>query len=83
MHKSSTSQWISIAELMDDPEAFLDVLDIGTIAIVDRNMPVAYLLSTEAFEAMMEMLDDYALGALVRKRLGEDGEVMGVDIDGL
>jgi antitoxin StbD len=41
------------------------------VAILNHNKPSAYLVPAEAFEALMEKLEDYELARIVEERKDE------------
>jgi antitoxin StbD len=51
------------------------------VAILNHNRPAAYLVPAEAFEAMLEKLEDLDLAELVRQRRG--GKTVKVSLDDL
>jgi antitoxin StbD len=51
------------------------------VAILNHNRPAAYLVPAEAFEAMLEKLEDVDLAELVRQRRG--GKTVKVSLDDL
>ena len=73
----------SISELKKNPSALIDESEGEPIAILNHNRPTAYLVPAETYEAIMEKLEDYQLGLLVKERLNEKIEAVEVDIDEL
>ncbi len=51
------------------------------VAILNHNRPAAYLVPAEAFEAILEKLEDLDLAELVRQRRG--GKTVKVSLDDL
>ena len=51
------------------------------MAVLNHNTPTAYLVPAEAWEALMDRLEDIELAEIVREREGEVG--IPVDIDDL
>lgn len=68
------TQTASISELKNNPSALIKQSDGESIAILNHNKPVAYLVSTDMFEHMMEAMDDMALSQTVNARLN-DGQI--------
>lgn len=62
---------ISISDLKKNPSAAIAAAEGFPIAILNRNSPAAYLVPAEAWEEILERLDDLYLAALVRKRQGQ------------
>lgn len=59
---------ISISDLKKNPSAAIAAAEGFPIAILNRNSPAAYLVPAEAWEDILEQLDDMELAAIVRKR---------------
>lgn len=53
------------------------------IAILNHNKPTAYLIPAETYEALLERLEDYQLGLLVRERQHEKISAVVVSLDEL
>ena len=73
----------SISELKKNPTALLTQADGEPVAILNRNRPTAYLVPADIYETMLDMLEDYELGQLVRERQAEKEDAIAVDIDEL
>jgi antitoxin StbD len=74
---------ISISELKKNPSALIDQAEGEPIAILNHNKPTAYLIPAETYEQLMEKLEDYQLGLIVRERQNEKISAVEVDIDEL
>lgn len=72
---------ISISELKKNPSAAIRAADGAPVAILNRNTPEAYLVPAEAWEALLEALDDMELVRIVKERQGQ--KRIRVDIDDL
>jgi len=73
----------SITELKKNPSALLEEAGGTPIAILNHNTPTAYLLSAEAYEKLLDQLDDVNLRKTVDERKTEYGQAVEVDIDEL
>ncbi len=73
----------SILELKNNPSALLDAADGASIAILNHNEPVAYLVPAETYEWLMDMLEDCEFSQLVEKRRMELKNAIAVNIDDL
>ncbi|MDB5725191.1 MAG: Antitoxin [Novosphingobium sp.] len=62
---------VSISELKKNPSAVIAAAEGFPVAILNRNSPAAYLIPAEAWEALMDRLEDIELAELVRARAGE------------
>ena len=59
----------SISELKKSPSSVIENANGESIAILNHNKPSAYLVPSEVYEHMMEMLDEYYLMQKVKERL--------------
>jgi len=73
----------SITELKKSPTKLLEEAGNEPIAILNHNSPSAYLVPSEYFEKMMEIVEDFYLAQEAMKRLESDEENIEVDIDEL
>jgi antitoxin StbD len=74
---------VGISELKKNPAAIVAAAREQQVAILNRNKPVAYLISPEAWENFLELLEDLEDTEIVRKRLAEPGEWIEVSLDDL
>jgi antitoxin StbD len=74
---------VSISELKKNPSALIDQAEGEPIAILNHNKPTAYLIPAETYEQLLEKLEDYQLGVIVRERQNEKISAIEVDIDEL
>ena len=73
----------SISELKKNPSALIDRADGEPIAILNHNRPTAYLIPAETYELLLEKIEDYQLGMLVKERQGEKIAAVEVSLDEL
>lgn len=73
----------SISELKRNPSALIDQSDGEPIAILNHNKPTAYLIPAETYEELLDSIEDYQLGIIVKERQGEKISAIEVDIDEL
>lgn len=73
----------SITELKKSPSELLKNAGNETIAILNHNIPSAYLVPAKTYEKLMDMLDDYMLSKDVRKRLNENFTPVEVSLNDL
>lgn len=83
MQQILTSFSASISELKKNPTALLKQANGETIAILNHNLPTAYLVPAEAYELLMEKLEDYELGKLIQDRQAEKPLAIEVTLDDL
>ncbi|QDF29506.1 type II toxin-antitoxin system prevent-host-death family antitoxin [Halarcobacter anaerophilus] len=74
----------SITELKKSPSQLLKDAGDEAVAILNHNVPSAYLVPSELYEKMMDIIDDYYLAQEVEKRLKYKKEdLIEVNIDDL
>ncbi len=73
----------SISELKKSPTALLKEADGEAVAILNHNRLAAYLVPASAYERMMDIIEDYELGKLVKEREAQKSLAFEVDIDEL
>jgi antitoxin StbD len=70
-HAILTSTSASVTELKKDPMNTVAAGDGFPIAILNRNEPVFYCVPTEAYEALMDKIEDLELNAIANARRGQ------------
>jgi antitoxin StbD len=70
-----------ISELKKNPMAVVEQGDGAPVAILNRNKPVFYAVPAEAYELLMDKLEDIELAAIVKER--QDMPEVEVSIDEL
>jgi len=73
----------SISELKKNPTALLNEAEGAPIAILNHNVPAAYLIPAETYEWLMDKLEDAELAQIVANRVHEKKKAIDVDIDEL
>ncbi|MBE0492588.1 MAG: type II toxin-antitoxin system Phd/YefM family antitoxin [Sulfurospirillum sp.] len=72
----------SITELKKSPTQLLKDAGNEAVAILNHNVASAYLVPSELYEKMIDIIDDYYLAKEVEKRLNYDeSELIEVNID--
>ena len=71
----------SISELKKNPMAIIKQGDRFPVAVLNRNQPTFYCVPAEAYEMLIDKLEDIELAALVEERKGQ--REIEVDIDDL
>lgn len=77
------SACVGISELKKNPAAVIAEAQLRQVAILNRNKPVAYVVSPEAWDHLCEMVSDLKLAEVVEQRLAEDDEEIEVSLDDL
>ncbi len=73
----------SISELKKNPSALIEQSDGEPIAILNHNRPTAYLIPAGTYEALLEQIENYQLGAIVKERQHEKISAVEVTLDEL
>jgi antitoxin StbD len=73
----------SITELKKSPSRLLQQAGDEAIAILNHNVPSAYLVPSSVYEKMMGIIDDYYLSKEVEQRINDYEKPVKVDIDDL
>ncbi len=73
----------SISELKKNPSSLIEQAAGEPIAILNHNKPTAYLIPAETYEALLEKLEDYQLGLIVKERQNEKISAVEVSLDEL
>ena len=71
MQKTLSKAAVSIAELKKNPSRVLADAADASVALLDQNRVVAYLVPAELYEQILERLDDFELAALAKARAAE------------
>jgi antitoxin StbD len=61
----------SVSELKRDPMGTVSAGEGGPVAILNRNRPAFYCVPAEAFEELLDRLEDVELNAIAEARKGE------------
>ena len=69
----------SISELKANPMKVVSSNSGMPIAILNRNEPAFYCVPAQAYEALMELIDDAELLKIVKERLGEESVKVSLD----
>jgi antitoxin StbD len=73
----------SISELKKNPSALINKAEGAPIAILNHNVPAAYLIPAETYEWLMDKLEDAELARIVTEREHEKGQAIEVDLNEL
>ena len=73
----------SISELKKNPTALLNEAEGAPIAILNHNVPAAYLIPAETYEWLMDMLEDSEIAQIVKERENEKQDAIEVILDEL
>jgi len=70
---------VSISDLKKNPSRIINQSEGAPVAILNHNKPSAYLIPAETFEVLMEKLEDYEMGRLVKERESEPSVKVSLD----
>lgn len=73
----------SISELKRNPTALLTEAEGAPIAILNHNIPAAYLIPAETYEWLMDKLEDSELAQIVNDRANEKKDAIEVNLNEL
>ncbi|MEE9452529.1 MAG: type II toxin-antitoxin system Phd/YefM family antitoxin [Gammaproteobacteria bacterium] len=71
----------SVTELKKNPTALVQDAQGSPVAIMNHNKPMAYLIPAQTYEAILDILEDNELVAIIESRKAE--KPVRVDIDAL
>jgi antitoxin StbD len=74
---------VGISELKKNPAAVIAAAREQQVAILNRNKPVAYIISPEVWEYLCDLVDDVKLAEEAEAALAEEGESVVVEFDDL
>lgn len=69
----------SISELKKNPMAVVEQGEGFPVAVLNRNQPAFYCVPAEAYEALMDKLEDVELAAIVEARKDQDEIAVSLD----
>ena len=73
----------SISELKKNPSALIAKADGSPVAILNHNVPAAYLIPAETYEWIMDAFDDLELAKIVEERRKDKSEAIDVSLNDL
>ncbi|WP_026377304.1 type II toxin-antitoxin system Phd/YefM family antitoxin [Aestuariibacter salexigens] len=62
----------SISELKKNPMAVIEQADGFPVAVLNRNKPEFYCIPADAYEELLDKLEDIELAKIVRDREGQE-----------
>lgn len=71
MQRVEAQMAVSVSDLKKSPSAVMEAAAGETVAVLNHNRVMAYMVPAAAYEAMIERLDDLALVDTIRSRAGE------------
>ncbi len=74
---------VSISDLKRNPAAVIGAAQAQQVAILNRNKAVAYVISPQVWERVIDMIEDYEDGKIVADRLAHPEPRIKVEIGNL
>lgn len=74
---------VSVSELKKNPSAVLSGAGGATVAVLNHNRVMGYMVPAEAYEAMIERLDDLELAQVAKARIEAGEKPVRVSLDDL
>ena len=75
---------VSISDLKKNPAAVIAAAREQQVAILNRNRPVAYMVSPEVWDHILDVFDDNKLAREIESRLDDDlSDAVVVDLNDL
>lgn len=71
MHQILAGTSVSFTELKRSPGTVMELAGGEPVAVLYRNLPVAYLLSAATYETMLDHLDEIDLAELIKSRCND------------
>jgi antitoxin StbD len=72
---------VSVSTLKKNPASIIAEAQLRQVAILNRNRPVAYLISPKVWEHVLEVFADSRLVEEAQAALAEDGDDVVIDLD--
>lgn len=79
MQRVEANVAISVSDLKKSPSAVMEQAQGETVAVLNHNRIMAYMVPAEIYEEMLERLDDLHLSEIVMQRVTEKGEPVNLD----
>ncbi|MDB9969988.1 type II toxin-antitoxin system Phd/YefM family antitoxin [Porticoccaceae bacterium] len=79
VHLILSDSTTSISDLKKNPMAVVEQGQGFPVAVLNRNQPVFYCVPAEAYELLMDKLEDMELSALVKARLDQPEIEVSID----
>ncbi|MGS0737830.1 type II toxin-antitoxin system Phd/YefM family antitoxin [Pseudomonas sp. GG8] len=74
---------VSVSELKKNPSAVLSGAGGATVAVLNHNRVMGYMVPADVYEAMIERLDDLELAQVVKARIDGNETPVRVSLDDL
>ncbi len=71
MQRVEANVAVSVSDLKKNPSRVLSLAGGESVAVLNHNRVMAYMVPADRYEAMMEQLDDLALVEIIKRRAEE------------
>lgn len=72
MQRVEANVAVSVSDLKKNPSRVLSLAGGESVAVLNHNRVMAYMVPADRYEAMMEQLDDLALIEIIKRRAEEN-----------
>ena len=79
MQRLAANIAVSVSDLKKSPSAIVEGAGDETVAVLNHNRVMAYMVPAESYEAMLDRLDDLALIETIRARADERPVAISLD----
>ncbi|MEJ5083153.1 MULTISPECIES: type II toxin-antitoxin system Phd/YefM family antitoxin [unclassified Ochrobactrum] len=79
MQRVEANVAVSVSDLKKSPSAVMEQAQGETVAVLNHNRIMAYMVPAEIYEEMLERLDDLYLSEIVIQRVTEKGAPVNLD----
>ena len=79
MQRLAANIAVSVSDLKKSPSAIVEGAGGETVAVLNHNRVMAYMVPAESYEAMLDRLDDLALIETIRARADERPVAISLD----
>jgi len=74
---------VSISELKKNPSMLIEQANGEPIAVLNHNRPTAYLIPAKTYAFLLEKIEDFQLGLMIKNRQSEKESAVEIAIDEL
>ena len=71
MQRVEANVAVSVSDLKKNPSQVMAQAEGESVAVLNHNRVMAYMVPAARYETMMERLDDFELSELIKRRAGE------------
>lgn len=70
---------VSVSDLKKNPSSIVSEARGSTVAVLNHNRVMAYMVPPQTYEAMLDRLDDLDLAEIIKSRADEVGVPVNID----